>query len=290
MMDNGGLKINTTLKSIWGEFIYGGHLLSLSDASIVFAIMILFDKPVSLPLLVIAYLIPQVIYSLDHIKEFQGDKETNPERVEHLEKNIVTYRFMAVIYLVLMFSLLVIYSNVNTMVLVIAVGVGGILYPKNLTKKIIGFKNYYVGLLSAFGLCFLPFFHYGLNFDSLFLAVVLFALSRLFLNTVFFDLKDYEADKKNGLKTIVVALGLNKTIIFLSAVNLLSAVIIIKSVYFSIIPSYALGLLFVVIYSFVYLFLAKKLSAPQLRAISYLMVDGEYLFWPILILIFKEIM
>lgn len=283
------LKNNKIISSIFSEFVYGGHLLSLSDASIVLAITILFDKPISLPLLVITYLMPQIVYLFDHIKELKDDKETNPERVSHMEKMKKAYPVLLVIYLVLLFSLLLVYANVNTLILVIVIGLGGIYYPKNLTKKIVGFKNYYVGVLSAFALCFLPFFYYGLTLNSLFILFSLFAFSRLFLNTIYFDIKDQKSDKDKGLKTIVVTMGLDKTIVLLSVINVLSSVIIVGLILFYDAPVYIVGMLFVTAYSFIYLLLTKKLKGYQLRRISYLMVDGEYLLWPILLIISKDI-
>ena len=282
-------KTNTIIKNIFNEFVYGGHLLSLSDASVVLALTILLKKPISWPLLLITYLIPQVVYSFDHIKELKDDKETNPERAGYLEKTKTIYPLLAAVYLIILVLTAVVYSNIGTILLVIFIGVSGVLYPKSLTKKIVGFKNYYVGIISAIALSFLPFFYYNLSLNSLFVSLAVFAFLRLFLNTVYFDFKDYESDKKQGLKTLVVTLGKDKTVMLLSIINIISVLVIVASVLLFGLPSYALGLVLVAPYSFVYLFLANKLNEFQLRKISYLMVDGEYILWPLLILMFGSI-
>ncbi len=278
------------LTGIWDEFVYGGHLLSVSDASMVLAIIIILDKPVSWQLVSIAYLIPQTVYSLNHMKELKVDKRTNPERVLYLERTIRIYPFVVTLYIVLLVGFLLYLSNLSVIILVLFIGLAGILYPKEITKKIVGFKNYYVGLFSAAAACLLPCIFYRLTNSSMYMYLCLFIFLRLFLNTIYFDIKDYDSDKERGLKTIAVYLGIKKTVLLLSIINIVSGLVIIGLVLMKMTSYFTLGLAFVSLYSFIYLRITDKLNGPKLRQISYLMVDGEYIFWPIFLLIFKVIL
>jgi 4-hydroxybenzoate polyprenyltransferase len=279
------LKINKILKPIFDEFIYGGHLLSLGASGIVLTVMVLLNEKISISLLVIAYLIAQIVYTLNHYKELKIDIMTNPERAKYLAKGEKYFPLLISVYSVLLLTILILFSNLNTLVFIFILGALGFFYLKNLTKNIIGFKNYYVAFLWATASVVLPYLYFSIKVDKFFYFIFIFVFIRWLVNTTFFDLKDIKGDKDEGLKTIPVVIGVKNTLLLLSFYNILSGAILIYAIYFGVISIAASGLLLLIPYSFYYLFISYNANPAKIRKVSYIMVDGEYVFWPILILL-----
>mgnify|MGYP001562821980 CR=1 FL=1 len=81
--------IEKILKTIWKEFVYGGHLLSLGAASIVFTSAILLEIKITWDCLLVVYLGAQIIYLYNRYKEFKKDSLTNPENIKGI--NLLLY-------------------------------------------------------------------------------------------------------------------------------------------------------------------------------------------------------
>lgn len=277
------MEFRKIIKICWDEFVYGGHLLSLGASAIVLSATVMLDQRISIPLLVICYLIAQIVYTFNHYKELKGDIETNPERATHLEKLKGILPFIIIFYISLLIFLLVVFSNIQTILFVFFLAILGLLYPKNLTKKIIGFKNLYVSFFWALASASLPYFFFSINLSSFFYLFFLFVLMRWLLNTIYFDLKDIDGDEKDNLKTIPVVIGVNKTLRLLFVCNLFSGVFVLYAIYTGVFKIASAGLLATIIYSAFYLYKTKKLNSEEIRKVSYIMVDGEYLLWPLLL-------
>jgi 4-hydroxybenzoate polyprenyltransferase len=165
----------------------------------------------------------------------------------------------------------------------------GIYYPKNLTSKIIGFKNLYVSLFWALSIVFLALYTNS-KFEPTLLILFIFVFLRFIVSTVFFDLKDIESDKKEGLKTIPTVFGLRETTRLLNIVNLVSVLLLVGAILFRILPVYSASLVLFFFYDLYYVTWGAKKEKGVLRFISYVVVDGEYIFWPIIITFSKLIM
>ncbi len=286
---------NKILRVIWQEFVYGGHLLSLGFAGIALSVIILLSAKIEWPILAVAYLISQISYTYNHFKEAAKDAQTNPERVEHLQKINKYFSWLIAIYVLALFSIIIsLYStHARFSLFVFFLFVIGIFYTKffkGLTQKIIGFKNLYVSLCWAVGGAFLPLFYYSFSFNPFFLLFFLFVFFRLVFNTIYFDFKDIAGDKKEQLLTLPVRYGAKTTLKFLHIFNLISFVPIILGVILQIIPVYSLGLIVFYFYSFYYLQKAKKTGQKALRSLSYIMADGEYILWPVVVWLAKFLM
>lgn len=284
------MNISKIFKNIYNEFIYGGHLLSLGGSATLVSIMLIMKVEISFVLLVIGYLILQVIYLYNHFKERDTDISGNPERVRHLQKmeKIVPYLLFIYLFLLIFFTFLTNYTNWLFLFFLLA---GGILFTKkfkNFTKKIPCFKNIYTAFFWAIAWTLIPFFHYSNSFSFLFFFLFFsFAFLRLFLNTIFFDLKDIKDDRKENLKTLPVLLGKRKTIYFLFVLNFISILPIIIGVWLGIFPYYSISLVALFLYTVYYLIKGFKADKKRIRFLSYILVDGEYLIWPFLIIIYK---
>lgn len=287
------MKIKKILKSIWNEFIYGGHLQSLGAASIVFVSALLLKIRISWDILLITYLIFYPLYLYNRFKEIDIDYLTNPQRTQHFRKYI---RFIPIIFYLVIFVLivtLVYFSNLWALIFGLFLVIFGLLYTaifKKATKKIIFFKNVYVSMFFTL----LPFFllvyyFHPLSYSLIISALVLslFIFFKGLLIQVFLDIKDIESDKKEGLRTFPVIMGKEKSLIILSIFNFLITIIvpITLSLYLNIFSKLILMLILTLPFDFYCYILAKKQ-----KYFGYTLQSGEFVLWSFLILIGKIIL
>jgi len=117
--------------------------------------------------------------------------------------------------------------------------------------------------------------------------IFLFVFLRMFINTVFLDIKDVESDKKNNLKTFPIVFGYKKTILILKIISLLSGLLLILGSLLYFIPTYSLILLLVVPYSFYYF--KKSENKENFYLVNYVLADAEFILWLPFILIGKTL-
>ncbi len=153
------------LKILHNEIIHGGYVTALGAPALVLTTTILTKSSFSLPLLVISYLLPLIIYSYDYQCDLDKDLETNSERASHLQKKKRYYPFILGFYILLLGTLLITFSNYKLIILIILITVGGMLYAKalkRLTKRIPIFKNIYTVLTWSLGGTFFVPLHYSI--------------------------------------------------------------------------------------------------------------------------------
>lgn len=164
----------------------------------------------------------------------------------------------------------------------------GIFYTvlfKDLTKKIPGFKGVYIAAVWALAGAFFFNFHYSMDWGIFSILMFIFIFLRGIINVTFFDIKDVEGDREQGLKTVPVILGKETTFKLLHVLNIVSFIPLFIGVYFKIIPAFALSLLVFYFYDHYYLKKAGVASGKSLRMISYTLADAEFIFWPIVLII-----
>lgn len=282
------MEIKKNLTLIWNEFIYGGHLLSLGAVSIVYTASILLNIKITWDFLVIVYLGSYAPYIYNRYKELKKDFLTNPIRTRHIEKYfrhtpiIISFSLLIIIGIFLYFNKI---SALLFAIFLILLSFSYSIFFKGLSKKIIGFKNFYISLGWALLVVLLAIYYSSPIALSLFL-IALFVYLRLFVNTIFFDIKDIEIDKEEKLLTLPVVLGQKRLIQFLSLINILAVLPVIIGVVYRFFPFYSLILLFTIPYSGYYLNKAGKETSGFLY---YVIVDGEYILWPIFILLGKTL-
>jgi 4-hydroxybenzoate polyprenyltransferase len=284
------MEVRKILKSIWNEFVYGGHLLSLGGSGNIYFETTLLNQKINLLLLFLAYLISQIVYSYNHLIEAKKDIESNSERAKYLletkkEKKAKIEFFIYCLFLLITLFLL---KKTELLIFVLIIVIAGIFYTlffKSLTKKVLGFKNLYVSFTWTFSLQLLIGMYYGI-FNNIMIILFLFIFLRCMVNGIFFDLKDIKTDKNEGLKTLPVALGQEKTLYFLHIINFISFIPILFGVFKNILPFYSLSLFIFFFYSFYYLRVAEK-GKSNLNFLSYVMVDAEHILWGLWALIFK---
>ncbi len=277
--------VKKILFSAWNEFVFGSHLLSLgAGAGILFSTFFVLEKEINIILLILSYLALQIIYNFDHLRDSKKKEDGNLERSNYLKENRNKILVLLYILLLIGFSFMM---GIETLLFFILFVLGGLMYTiklKGLTKKILMFKNLYV----SFFIAVLPFsilLHYSVESIKPIILFSLFIFLRFVLSTAYFDIKDIEEDKKKGLKTLPALLGRKKTIKTLHLLDVLSFFPIFIGVYMGVFPKISLSLLLLFFYSFYYLRKTIKSDDNDVRFLSYIMVDGEYLFWPAILII-----
>lgn len=274
------MKIDNILKGIWNEFIYGGHFHSIGVVSIVFVSSLVLNTKITWDFLVIVYLGIHSAYLYNRFKEFKTDFMTNPERTGYIEKYVKKIPFIILLSFLIIISILFYFENFLGLFFAIFIFIIGLLYSelfKDLTKKILGFKNFFIPLLFSSLIIFLV-IYYSLSWNLALVLIFIFSFLRVFSNTIFFDIKDIESDKKENLLTLPIVFGKTGVFHFLSFINVLSSIPIILGVFLKILPQFSIALLLTIPYSFYYIEKSKKPGA-NFNFLSYVFADGEYVFW-----------
>ena len=215
---------------------------------------------------------------------------TNYDRTRHLTKYIKYVPLIIFCLILIVIGMLAYFGNQLGLIFGLLLLLFGLLYSmyfKKVTEKIVGFKNFYVSFFWASLVIFLV-SYYSLPFNLPVLLLFIFVFLRLLVNTIFFDIKDIESDKKYDLNTIPVMYGKNKTLNYLHIVNIFSFALVMAGVYKNIFSISFLSLSIFCFYSFYYIQKTKN-GSINVNKLSYIMVDGEYLFWPMILILGKFI-
>lgn len=272
------------LEILTREFVYGGHLLSLGATGVITASLLLLDLNLDIAILIIPYLSSQLIYSYNHLKEVSFDKDSNPERAEHILKRKRTSVLLLFAYSTFLFYSFL-FLNLNTVIFVSFILISGFIYTdyfKRYTARlVVGAKNFYSALFWALQVFLIP-LYFNLSFGSEYIYLFIILFLTAFINSTVFDIKDIEADARRGIKTFPVFLGTKNTIAFLSILKLFTIIPVLLGIQFNILPLESTFFILTTIYGLCYLSFSLKVSGEKLRRLSYVVADGEYILWPVL--------
>ncbi|WP_414468793.1 UbiA family prenyltransferase [Methanobacterium sp. ACI-7] len=281
---NDSIDIISNLKD---EITYGGYLVSLCSPCLIVITCLILNLHIDVPILLISFLLPLIVYSYDYYKDIDKDVQNNSVRAIYLKKKAKNYPFVFSFYVILLISLIILYSNFNLILFITMIVIGGILYNfllKDITKRIPIFKNVYTAVTWALGGAFFPLFYYSLEINSAFILIFFLIFLRCLINVVFFDLKDIDNDKAERLKTLPVMVGKKATIKILHVLNLIAFLPLIIGICFNMINIYAIFLLIFTIYGYFYISKASSASSNELETTAHTLVDFEFLLWPLLLL------
>lgn len=291
MNKNAGLMMNSNIYTLFfKELKYGAHITALIGPSLMLVMTILTNNEINLIAITLAYLIPLVVYSYNYLSEMDDDLITNSEKVEYLKKRKKAVPHLLLIYSIIAVLLIAIMNNINIIIFLLIIVSGGILYTtifKVLTRYIIGFKSIFTTALWAYYGTFFTIFLYALDIDLLVIFISILMFLKLFINAIFFDIKDIQSDKNNGLKTIPIILGKQKTTMVMNCINVLAVILLIVGIGIGALPAYAIVLSIFFIYTYYYVNKGKSADRQQLLNYTYVMSDAEYFFWPIVLIIGK---
>lgn len=283
--------LNKISNLVWNEFVYGGHIISLSDVCTFYAFAIILNIKVTWSFLVVIYLSVFAINTFNRYKELEQDFLTNPERAERTQKYIKFFPFLIYSSLFIVLGLVFYFASVKALLFTLPLFLLGLIYTlflKGFTKKIIGFKNFAIAIPYSLLVIFFALYYLIPISLSIFLIFIFYYI-RVFMSAMFFDIKDIESDKKEGLKTFAVVLGQKKTIQVLRLINVLSALPVVYGVYLKLFPNFSLGVLLTIPYAFFYYWKVerKKINKAFLYNV---IADGEFVLWLPFVLLGKVLL
>lgn len=281
-------------KFIFNEIFYNGHFQTWGSLAIVISSAQLLSIRLTWDILVIVYLSFYLLYLHDRYQSIEVDSLTNPARSRHIKKIYKYIPFIIGIGLVALLILLFIYGNIFSSLFIALITIFGFLYPiyfKNLTKKIVAFKNFYVSSVFSI-LAILPNIYYKISLNKTTLLILLIVLIFTFLRGVmmqfFLDLKDIEGDKREGLKTLAVLLGKERVYRIIYIMNWFTS-LFLPFLYIlnpmPLLPSSVLFLILLAFWNFYFFNLAKKGNYA-----GFVLGSGEFIYWPIFMFIGEMIM
>jgi len=277
------LSLKRTLRTTLNEFIYGGHFQSLGAVSVVFISALLLELKIAWDILFTTYLLFYIPYLYNRFKEIKIDYSTNLQRTEHLK--IYAHYIPLILYstIFILVGSLVYFGNLEIWIFSSLLLIFGILYTttfKKITKRIFFFKNIYVSIFFTL----LPYFlivYYSYSLTSNILLLSLFIFLKAFLMQVFLDIKDIKSDKKEGLRTLPIILGEEKTIRFLFISSLIINITLpVIAIYLNIFSNLILFSIPLFLFNFYCYYLVKNKQDS-----GYIFQGGEFIIWLFLIII-----
>ena len=286
------VKIFTPIFSrIYSEIIYGGHFTALSSPAIIITIAILLNQNIRMVDLLIAYLIPLIVYSYDYYKDQDKDNDTDLNKLLYLNNKKKSFIYIFIFYIFILFILLILLSNINFIIYVSILIAGGLLYStifKVLTRTVPGFKSIYITLVWSYACTlYLLLLYNNLTFSLFFLFIFTFVYLKGFINVVFFDIKDMKSDSKKNLKTLPIIIGKTNTYILLNIINISALILIFIGIYTKILPLFGMVLSIFFIYTSWYIYKGVKADETQILKYTYIFADAEFILWPIVLFVGK---
>jgi 4-hydroxybenzoate polyprenyltransferase len=283
------MTIKKTLKNIWNEFVFGSHLVALGDVLALYAMSIILKISVTISFFLVVYLSIIAINFFNRYEDVGQDVLTNPERSKSVSKYFRFVPYIMVVLTVIPVGITTYYAPISAIIFMVFLFGLGIIYSiflKNITKQLLGFKDIMTALPYALVVIFMALF-YNAPITFTVVLVATFYFIRMFINTTFFDIKDIKSDKNEGLRTLPVILGKNKTKQVLMILNFLSAIPILVGIYMNVLPLYSIALLVAMIYALSYL--SKRKLFKRQTTLYNVVVDGEFIFWLPYLLIGKSL-
>jgi len=282
----------TVASSAANEFVYGGHMLAVGTASIVASFALVLGPNPTPVLLLMAYLFSYGAYAINRSTELDQDAVTNPARTRLLAARkkylpaVATASFGIGYILAATVNSIFLLALLSPLLLALVYSVGSKRLVRYLGVKRLKEKLLVKNMVVAFGWSLIPLlvalYYLDLKFAIVSFGVVIFL--RLMTNTVIFDARDIEGDRKFGVKTIPVVLGVVRAFRLMLIIDVTMAVYSALAIWAGLLPFYSLTLLILPVYSSFYRFLARRPRA-NLGRICDVVADGEYLLWgPILYL------
>lgn len=220
------------------------------------------------------FLISFSVYTLDKIADLDKDITNMPERMRFLKgrKNLVLTCAIAAF----LFSMILTFLDKPLSLLIILVPVGAnAIYGTRLIpglprlKDIPVMKNVVVAVSWALVTILIPALHLANPESWIVFMIVYFMFIKTFIDTVLYDVRDVKGDRENGVRTIPVLIGPEKTVIVLLALNstLLFGLIFVDA-------ALKLLMMALIIYGYAYVLYFKEKRNPL--ALDFC-VEGEWM-------------
>lgn len=274
-------------KLVWSKFFYSLRkffdllvlttvFTSLVGAAIISFSFYLFSDKILPDMVICTSLITYSIYSLNRLTDIEEDSSNLPERTRFVQKrkNILLFLSIASYITALIIGGI---RNLYTIPVFLIPFLVGILYSIKIfsirVKDIFCMKNFAVSFTWASSSSLLPYIFFYEKTTAIMLFLFLFI--KCFVNTVVFDVRDIEGDRKAGTKTIPVVIGIRKTMILLLLINSLLIILAVVCFLTNTFVKYLPVIIFSILYGYWYIVSFCKRSHGKF-GFDYL-VDGEFI-------------
>jgi 4-hydroxybenzoate polyprenyltransferase len=238
-------------------------------------------------MVLITFLTTFSTYGLNKLTDLREDSINNPERAKTIKK--IELIFKLSVAMSFFFSLLLgFFESILTLPILLFPLLLGILYSVRLTRKIprlkdiTGVKNLTIALSWAVGSTFLPLIYLANKEILLIILVFYLFFLKSYINSIIFDIRDIDGDRLNGVRTIPVLLGRERTKILLLILN--STLFLWLMIYQFFFMKYFYVLFFSIVYGYWYIIHFCR-DGPKPGKSMDLLVDGEFIYLAIITLI-----
>lgn len=275
------------LKHIATSFVDSGGVLSLSASGMVATFSIVYQVPIQLSLLLIAFFVTFFSYYINRLAEINEDRLTHPHRTRFVEENKWVAIFSGIMYILALG--LALNKNLPSFFIILIPPIIVAIYSfrvhpkfKRLKEITLG-KNVIVSLIWA-SVALLVALYNNLPYSTVVYIMAIFLFLRFFINTVIFDMRDEVADKLLKIPTLPVVLGKAKTMYLLLIVNTATALFLLLSSFEGWVPWSVNFLNLITFYSY-YVILKSTDTKIDQRFLCDVLADGEFVIRPFLLLI-----
>jgi 4-hydroxybenzoate polyprenyltransferase len=269
--------VNVWLEKIISFLVSSSLFVALSGFSVAYLSFLLFDIEPKLEISFAIFLVTFSVYGINKLTDKKEDSVNAPERTSFTaNKGLLLLSLSIISYAIALF--LGGSENVLAIPILLIPLCTGTVYSVKIPnfprlKNILAVKNLTVSLAWAIIAAFPP----GIYSFNLILihSVFYFILIKGFVNTILFDVRDVEGDRKQGVKSIPVTIGIDRTKKLLLLVNSLLIPWLAVSIYLGLFTKYLAVLIFCIIYGYWYIIHFCKERAGKF---SYdLVIDGEWI-------------
>lgn len=269
-------KWNETIKRFFDLLVISTVFTSIVGASIITFSFLIFSDNILFDMVICTALITYSIYSINRLTDIEEDSSNIPERISYINKKKGFLMALAIIsYITAIFIGGM--KNLFTIPIFLIPLFIGIFYSIKLAdfriKDIFGIKNFAVSFSWALSSSLLPFIFF--NKFEVMIMFFLFMFIKCFVNTVVFDIRDIEGDKKAGAKTIPIVIGVEKTFKTLIFIHSLLWIWLIACILNELFLKYIPIFLFSIFYGYFYIIKFCKHKSKRIY-FDYL-VDGEFI-------------
>jgi len=265
-----------------GFLISTSLFLAASGAFKLYFAFLLYGVEPRWNLLAATFFIVFAVYGANKLTDIKEDEVNNPERVRYVKRLAKALKYSVMLSFV-MTLVLGAFSGIGAILVLIFPIVAGVLYSVRILpgrrrlKDITGVKNLIIAITWASGTAFLPYIAAGgIDFLEVFLVYYFFFMKSL-INTMLFDVRDIEGDSINGIKTIPVKLGLEKSRILLILLNSSFIPWLFVAYRFGYFTHYLPVLLFAVCNGYAYILYFSRRSYRPGKILD-VWVDGEWFY------------
>lgn len=228
-------------------------------------------------LLIATFFLTISVYSLNKVTDLEEDLVNLPDRARFVKKNR-DYLLFASLESINIAVILVFFANPYAIPVILFPFYVGLFYSTGMRrlriKDALLLKNIMVALAATTAAVLLPLaVHTTIPFIVLLVGYFIFL--KCFINTVLFDVRDIEGDRKAGVLTIPISLGTKKTRNALLLLNSTLAVWVAFAIFQGLFYPYQIVLILSVLYGYWCILRCTRVDAKASKLFD-LLVDGEW--------------